>query len=245
MKWNKKYDYPKSIRSLINDERHYDIGKEKLPSVTTILSATKTDKAKESILKEHSKLSSDISKMNADKDELKKLVKCSSELKQSINIDMEEVAKLKTDKTKLAKQKRDAVKRYDKAIEKEEMVKVKLEVEEIAFKVKVEAMNKELCLLESKNSAKIAKIDVELSKKNKELDKLNSIIDKAKDDYMKQEAKVNVAKNNVFEEEARIDIVKENFEKWKISALEEVAKMKLKGKMESIDKAGLKEVFNG
>ena len=40
MKWNKKYDYPKSIRSLINDERHYDIGKEKLPSVTTILSAT-------------------------------------------------------------------------------------------------------------------------------------------------------------------------------------------------------------
>ena len=29
MKWNKKYDYPKSIRSLINDERHYDIGKAK------------------------------------------------------------------------------------------------------------------------------------------------------------------------------------------------------------------------
>ena len=49
MKWNKKYDYPKSIRSLINDERHYDIGKEKLPSVTTILSATKSDEAKESI----------------------------------------------------------------------------------------------------------------------------------------------------------------------------------------------------
>ena len=49
MKWNKKYNYPKSIRSLINDERHYDIGKEKLPSVTTILSATKSDEAKESI----------------------------------------------------------------------------------------------------------------------------------------------------------------------------------------------------
>ena len=49
MKWNKKYNYPKSIRSLINDERHYDIGKEKLPSVTTILSATKSDEAKKSI----------------------------------------------------------------------------------------------------------------------------------------------------------------------------------------------------
>ena len=34
---------------MINDERHYDIGKEKLPSVTTILSATKSDEAKKSI----------------------------------------------------------------------------------------------------------------------------------------------------------------------------------------------------
>jgi hypothetical protein len=40
MKWNKLYEYPKSIRSLINDARHYDIGDEKLPSVTTILAAT-------------------------------------------------------------------------------------------------------------------------------------------------------------------------------------------------------------
>ena len=56
MKWNKKYDYPKSIRSLINDERHYDIGKEKLPSVTTILSATKSDEAKESIARWNAKV---------------------------------------------------------------------------------------------------------------------------------------------------------------------------------------------
>ena len=42
MKWNKKFEYPASIRSLINDQRHYDIGKEKLPSVTTILQATQS-----------------------------------------------------------------------------------------------------------------------------------------------------------------------------------------------------------
>jgi hypothetical protein len=40
MKWNKQFEYPKSMRSLINDERHYEVGTEKLPSVTTILSAT-------------------------------------------------------------------------------------------------------------------------------------------------------------------------------------------------------------
>lgn len=43
MKLNKLYKYPKSIRSLIQDERHYELGTEKLPSVTTILQATQSD----------------------------------------------------------------------------------------------------------------------------------------------------------------------------------------------------------
>ena len=46
---NKKYHYPKSIRSLINDKRHYDIGDEKLPSVTTILSACQSDEKRQSL----------------------------------------------------------------------------------------------------------------------------------------------------------------------------------------------------
>jgi ATP-dependent exoDNAse (exonuclease V) beta subunit len=50
MIWNKKFDYPPSIRSLINDQRHYDIGEEKLPSVTTILQATQSPEEKKAIL---------------------------------------------------------------------------------------------------------------------------------------------------------------------------------------------------
>jgi hypothetical protein len=46
MIWNKKFDYPPSIRSLINDERHYDINGAKLPSVTTILQATQSEEKK-------------------------------------------------------------------------------------------------------------------------------------------------------------------------------------------------------
>ena len=49
MKWNKKFQYPSSTRSLINDKRHYDVGEEKLPSVTTILSATQSDEKKASL----------------------------------------------------------------------------------------------------------------------------------------------------------------------------------------------------
>ena len=43
MKWNKLYYYPPSTRSTTDGIRTYDIGKEKLPSVTTILSATQSE----------------------------------------------------------------------------------------------------------------------------------------------------------------------------------------------------------
>ena len=49
MKWNKLYNYPKSMRSLINDERHYEVGSSKLPSVTTILAATQSDEKRASL----------------------------------------------------------------------------------------------------------------------------------------------------------------------------------------------------
>lgn len=51
MKWNKQFIYPKSVRSLIRDERHYEIGSSKLPSVTTILAATQSDEKRESLAK--------------------------------------------------------------------------------------------------------------------------------------------------------------------------------------------------
>ena len=43
MKWNKLYKYPKSSRSLIEGNRHYDVSNEILPSVTTILQATQSE----------------------------------------------------------------------------------------------------------------------------------------------------------------------------------------------------------
>ena len=49
MKINKLYEYPKSMRSVINGGRHYDIDGDKLPSVTTILSATQSDEKKASL----------------------------------------------------------------------------------------------------------------------------------------------------------------------------------------------------
>ena len=47
MEWNNKYTYPKSSRSIENGYRKYLFGDEKLPSVTTILSATKSEEEKQ------------------------------------------------------------------------------------------------------------------------------------------------------------------------------------------------------
>ena len=49
MKWNQRFIYPKSSRSLVMGRRHYEIGNDKLPSVTTILSQTQSDEKRKSL----------------------------------------------------------------------------------------------------------------------------------------------------------------------------------------------------
>ena len=46
MKWNKQFIYPPCVRSIIKGKRKYEVGGERLPSVTTILNATKSDESK-------------------------------------------------------------------------------------------------------------------------------------------------------------------------------------------------------
>ena len=49
MKHNNCYIYPKTVREAIEGKRHYNTGKEKLPSVTTILSATQDPEKAQSL----------------------------------------------------------------------------------------------------------------------------------------------------------------------------------------------------
>jgi genome maintenance exonuclease 1 len=49
MKHTNKFIYPKSQREIINGKRHYDVKSEKLPSVTTILSATQSPEKQASL----------------------------------------------------------------------------------------------------------------------------------------------------------------------------------------------------
>ena len=49
MKWNSKFSYPKSMRSMISGSRMYAVNQEKLPSVTSILQATQSEEKKASL----------------------------------------------------------------------------------------------------------------------------------------------------------------------------------------------------
>ena len=51
MRRNNSYVYPKTVREAIDGLRHYVMGKEKLPSVTTILSATESPEKTEGLRK--------------------------------------------------------------------------------------------------------------------------------------------------------------------------------------------------
>ena len=49
MKWNNKFNYPKSSKSIENGLRKYQFDGEKLPSVTSILQQTKSEEDKAAI----------------------------------------------------------------------------------------------------------------------------------------------------------------------------------------------------
>ena len=49
MKWNKLYDYPRCVRSIVDGRRKYEVAGERFPSVTTILKNTESEDKKESL----------------------------------------------------------------------------------------------------------------------------------------------------------------------------------------------------
>ena len=49
IKINKKFYYPTSTRKIIDGKRHYLVGDEKLPSVTSILNACESEEKKASL----------------------------------------------------------------------------------------------------------------------------------------------------------------------------------------------------
>ena len=71
------------------------------------------------------------------------------------------------------------------------------------------------------------------------------MIDKKEDEFISWEKKLGKVQDSVEEEKKNIERIKKNFGNLKISVLEDVARLKIKNKIDKIDKAGLAEVLNG
>ena len=98
---------------------------------------------------------------------------------------------------------------------------------------------------ENKLNDVLSKSEKEKKKANDELRAVKNLVSNTEDEYIKWDQKVKKMSANADKEESRIKVAKERFERWRIGVLEQIAKMKLKNKIEKIDKAGLSEILNG
>jgi hypothetical protein len=106
------------------------------------------------------------------------------------------------------------------------------------------------------NGRQMAKLDHDIADRLTELKDIDDIISKKKYEYSAMSGLIKVAEAKVADadehvnyavkkEQDKVDRIKQDFKDWKVNVLDEVARMKLRKKMDNIDKAGLKEVLDG
>ena len=127
---------------------------------------------------------------------------------------------------------------------KKQVEKELKEMEDFAAKMKID------------NGRQMAKLDHDIADRLTELKDIDDIISKKKYEYSAMSGLIKVAEAKVADadehvnyavkkEQDKVDRIKKDFKDWKVTVLDDVAKMKLRKKMDNIDKAGLKEVLDG
>jgi len=196
-----------------------------------------------SLTSESQTLSSKVSELNVQKNACKGLSKTLASLKKDIERELSEIAKLKSSKSYYKKQTDTAAGKCNEMIKKSLEVKESLEASTESFKAELKVIDKKLSIARAQSGKDISALEESIVDKNLKLDEIDVMISKAENEYLSWEKKISVAKNNILEEEDKIKTVKKNFKEWQVGAVEEVARMKLKGRIENIDKAGLKDVL--
>jgi len=192
----------------------------------------------------HKRLSSEIGYFNEEKKEHKLFTESLEMLKVDTEHCSDQLSKLKASKSRFKKQTDTAAKKCNEMISKHDQVKSDLGKATELFKAELKIIEKELSIAKAQCGKNTIALQDKIIEKNLELDEIDSIVSKAKNELSVLEKKISVAKNNILEEESRQEKVKENFKNWKISAVEELARMKLRGRMKTIDEAGLKDVLS-
>ena len=206
-------------------------------------SSKKLESSMSKLQNEHSSLASKIGYLHEQEKEHNLLTQSLEMLKVDTEYCSDELSKLKASKSRFKKQTEDAAKKCNQMIKKHDQVKADLDQATESFKAELKVIDKQLSISRKQCEKDKSMLQDAVIEKNLKLDEVDSMISKTEREYLSLEKKISVAKNNLLEEEDNIETVKKNFEAWKITAVEEVARMKLRGRIENIDKAGLKDVL--
>ena len=149
-----------------------------------------------------------------------------------------EISKIKADGENMVANYNQAYNEYEAEIVKRQEVVKDLEPKLIDIKDKIATERERLDNVR-------AVIDNEKNLADNELQAVKNLVNDTEDKYVEWGQKVAKIKKKADREENRIKKAKERYERWRIGILEEVARMKLKKKVDNIDKAGLSEILNG
>ena len=107
------------------------------------------------------------------------------------------------------------------------------------------ACGKEMGRLDKAIAERISELqdmDIRMQKKVFELSAVQSSISSVEERVKDAEERIEYA---IRKEQDRVGKIKGDFKDWKVEALDEVARLKIKKKIENIDRAGLKDVLDG
>ena len=234
----------------------------------TKLSNLKGGNAK--ILSENKSVQAGLNKLTKESEVLNKsIIKMQDDLSMASSI-KEEIKLIKSDK-KIETKELNELNSEANGIKKElsklrtDSIKKKKEHKKLLNKLDAEAKDKKEVLdnIEGECTIKMAEYNAQIRvlrdgmrEKEQEVSIMKSLIDKKELEYIEIESKYRqveraliyakeLTDNEVDREKKEIEKIKNNFKQWKVAQLEEVAKLKLKKKIENIDKAGLSEILNG
>jgi chromosome segregation ATPase len=255
--------YKDEIKSLKPEIQKLNVdlskAKDKLSSIDEDISARKDSLSKLSIKSSEAKSMANmhLELVDKSKEELKEIqdkqslylkdLSKSNELASNIKSQVSEIEILNKEISRLEKDKAkyDSLKEdYSSLMEDHLSIRTHIEKRKKEFLATIEDIEKKTSNAKRESIVSSKKMQDELAGKNLQLDELDVMISKAKTKKDNELKKIDKAKESLKSEKAKIEKIKESFEAWKVSALDEMARMKLRGRMENIDKAGLKDVLS-
>ena len=122
----------------------------------------------------------------------------------------------------------------------------------------IECTKIELVLIEkiAESKAKIGAFDHSIAERMEESETYEALVSKSENAYATLQAKIMASEKRLHGLKGEADAVVENkkkqiegiqarYESWKLNELDKMAKLKLKGKIDNINKAGLAEILGG